>query len=175
MKFMTIPAIVACLVFAACGGKSDSAAPAGKTEKSADTHAPGDGHTHAPGDGHDHGHGHTGEKFDLGTLGVAGVTIKAVQIGKAEAGKETTLEVTVEPEKDSKAQPAPKVGSVRAWFGDAEGAPIPGAAKALAAKGEDDYDVHLAALKDLPAAARVWIEADLGDGLTARASFVPKR
>lgn len=119
--------------------------------------------TQTKGDGHDHdhdGHDHTTE-IALGTQAIGGYQVAVTLAGKAEAGKEAHVEITLT---DGTGKPA----AVRAWIGAQDGA---GSVKSRADAEGDGYHAHADAPDPLPAGSRLWVEVEDAQGKTAAGGF----
>lgn len=112
-----------------------------------------------------HGHGHEGARQELGTTESAGMKITAIQVGKAEAGKEGIFEVALP--KDAR---SPK--AVRLWVGNASGE---GSTKAKAENDGEDFEAHVEIPATVAADAKLWVEIQPESGPRAKASFDLKK
>lgn len=154
------------LTVALTGGceKKEEAAPAPKP--AADAHR----HDHGSGAKHDHDHDHAhddhghGEEQELGSVTIGGFTVKVVQQGKVEAGKEAAFEFDVS---GGEGKPA----AVRAWIGAQDGA---GSVKAKADLEEHGFHGHVEAPAPLPADAKLWIEIEDSKGVKSTGSIALK-
>jgi hypothetical protein len=112
-------------------------------------------------DAHDHAHddhGH-GEEASLGSVTIAGFTVKVTQQGKVEAGKDAAFAFDV--------SGADKPSAVRAWIGTQDGA---GSTKAKADAEEHGFHAHVEAPKPLPAGSKLWIEIEDSKGVKTSGS-----
>ena len=117
----------------------------------------GDGGSTSHGDG---GHSHAGERFDLGSVEAAGLTISATQIGRIEPGRAIVVELDVKGDPKS-------FDVIRMWVGDESGK---GVLRMRATRSEGSYHAHLDVDVEATAEARLWLEVEAG-GESFRRSF----
>jgi hypothetical protein len=123
----------------------------------------------ASGKDHDHDHAASGKPdhheegaaADLGTVTIAGFSVKASQDGTVEAGKEAHFDLQVTGGSGT-------VSTVRVWIGAEDGK---GSRKARGEGDPKDMHLHVDAPSPLDPAARLWIELELEGGTKAVGSL----
>lgn len=142
-----------------CGESSES--------KSAETHSANDGHDHA-GDGDDHkGHDHAegehgdhGAERNLGSVTIAGTTLRVSMGGEIEPSGTVHLDI----ERTDGPEPA----AIRVWIGDEAGT---GALKSKAMGSGGDYHADAEVPADVSLPTSLWIEVETADGIRESGSI----
>lgn len=152
-KLFLVSLAAASLTLSGCGNESGSSNAAGQSE-----HSDHDGHDHdAEGhEDHDHGdndHGDHGAERDLGSVTIAGTTLRLSMGGEIEPSGTVHLDI----ERTDGPEPA----AIRVWIGDEAGT---GALKSKAMGSSGDYHADAEAPADVSLPTSLWIEVETADG-----------
>lgn len=152
-KLFLVSLAAASLTLSGCGNESGSSNAAGQSE-----HSDHDGHDHdAEGhEDHDHGdndHGDHGAERDLGSVTIAGTTLRVSMGGEIEPSGTVHLDI----ERTDGPEPA----AIRVWIGDKAGT---GALKSKAMGSSGDYHADAEAPADVSLPTSLWIEVETADG-----------
>ncbi len=144
----------ASLTLSGCGNESGSSDAHDHAE-----HGDHDGHDHdAEGhEDHDHGdddHGDHGAERDLGSVTIAGTTLRVSMGGEIEPSGTVHLDI----ERTDGPEPA----AIRVWIGDEAGT---GALKSKAMGSSGDYHADAEAPADVSLPTSLWIEVETADGI----------
>ena len=162
-KLFIVSLAAASLTLSGCGNESGSSHAADQSE-----HSDHDGHDHnaeghedhdhdAEGhEDHDHGdddHGDHGAERDLGSVTIAGTTLRVSMGGEIEPSAPVHLDI----ERTDGPEPA----AIRVWIGDEAGT---GALKSKAMGSGGDYHADAEAPADVSFPTFLWIEVETADG-----------
>ena len=150
----------ASLTLSGCGNESGSSDTHDHAE-----HGDHDGHDHdAEGhEDHDHGddgHGDHGAERDLGSVTIAGTTLRVSMGGEIEPSATVHLDI----ERTDGPEPA----AIRVWIGDEAGT---GALKSKAMGSSGDYHADAEAPADVSLPTSLWIEVETADGIRESGSI----
>ena len=152
-KLFLVSLAAASLTLSGCGNESGSSNAAGQSE-----HGDHDGHDHdAEGhEDHDHGdndHGDHGAERDLGSVTIAGTTLRVSMGGEIEPSATVHLDI----ERTDGPEPA----AIRVWIGDEAAT---GALKGKAMGSGGDYHADAEAPANVSLPTSLWIEIEAADG-----------